>query len=288
MEKGVKVLIVILCLIIVGLVAFIVVDKFIVQNLEENATVDKISTSNSMGNLANQNNQNNQVIDKNRESNNNNTTNNIIDNTTKNERSELNKSNEYTVAISEIKKYLKDDEWIKNNVSLENGNEYPDNEPQKYTFIVVKNSSNFPIIVIKAQRQSGTGTMQAFVVTYRDKKVVSTEVASGYRIASLFDDETDIKVDPNNALVNYYSDLGGGCENMIYNISNGESKELDIYGYYEGGEHEGTWYFKEPFWRGVSTISEQEYNSIKSKYQSYNFYAISTELTDENIDKYVK
>ena len=75
---------------------------------------------------------------------------------------------------------------------------------------------------------------------------------------------------------------------MIYDINNETPKQMDIYGYYTGGENEGTWFFKELFYRAVPTISEEEYNSIKAKYDKYKFYKITTELTSENIDEYIK
>ena len=34
-------------------------------------------------------------------------------------------------------------------------------------------------------------------------------------------------------------------------------------------------------------ISESEYNQINSKYDGYKFYPVDTELTDENVDKYI-
>lgn len=129
--------------------------------------------------------------------------------------------------------------------------------------------------------------MQAFIVKYKNKKVTAVEVDAMYKLSSI-DDETDIIADPNNGLVNYYTDLENGCENMIYDINNETPKQMDIYGYYTGGENEGTWFFKELFYRAVPTISEEEYNSIKAKYDKYKFYKITTELTSENIDEYIK
>jgi len=138
------------------------------------------------------------------------------------------------------------------------------------------------------KQKDKNGIMQAYIVTYKDNKVVANEVAKDYRIHSASDIDTDIKVDANNALVDYYSDLLYGYENAIYSVKDGTPKALDIYGCYNGGEHEGTWYFKEHHWRAVPTISEEEFNMIKNKYQDYNFVTIGTELTTTNIDAYIK
>ena len=214
------------------------------------------------------------------------------DNTvSKNETKQNEKNNETQQVNNEevnaIKKCLKDEKWIKENVSLEFGNEYPYNQSQKYTFMIMKTKDNNPTVIVKAQREGKIKDMQAFIVKYKNKKVTAVEVDAKYKLSSL-DDETDIIADPNNGLVNYYTDLENGCENMIYDINNETPKQMDIYGYYTGGENEGTWFFKELFYRAVPTISEEEYNSIKAKYDKYKFYKITTELTSENIDEYIK
>ena len=214
------------------------------------------------------------------------------DNTvSKNETKQDKKSNkaqqDNNEAVNAIKKCLKDENWIKENVSLKFGNEYPNNQTQKYTFMIMKTKDNNPTVIVKAQTEGKIKDMQAFIVKYKNKKVTAVEVDAMYKLSSI-DDETDIIADPNNGLVNYYTDLENGCENMIYDINNETPKQMDIYGYYTGGENEGTWFFKELFYRAVPTISEEEYNSIKAKYDKYKFYKITTELTSENIDEYIK
>ncbi len=214
------------------------------------------------------------------------------DNTvSKNETKQDKKSNkaqqDNNEAVNAIKKCLKDENWIKENVSLKFGNEYPNNQTQKYTFMIMKTKDNNPTVIVKAQTEGEIKDMQAFIVKYKNKKVTAVEVDAMYKLSSI-DDETDIIADPNNGLVNYYTDLENGCENMIYDINNETPKQMDIYGYYTGGENEGTWFFKELFYRAVPTISEEEYNSIKAKYDKYKFYKITTELTSENIDEYIK
>jgi len=62
-------------------------------------------------------------------------------------------NDEYSKAVAEIKKCLKDSEWIKNNVSLEYGDTFPENLPQKHTFIIVKGNTSVPIVIVKAERQ---------------------------------------------------------------------------------------------------------------------------------------
>ena len=69
------------------------------------------------------------------------------DNTvSKNETKQDKKSNEAqqdnNEAVNAIKKCLKDENWIKENVSLKFGNEYPNNQTQKYTFMIMKTKDN--------------------------------------------------------------------------------------------------------------------------------------------------
>ena len=215
------------------------------------------------------------------------TDNTVSKNETKQDKKSSEAQQDNNEAVNAIKKCLKDENWIKENVSLKFGNEYPNNQTQKYTFMIMKTKDNNPTVIVKAQTEGEIKDMQAFIVKYKNKKVTAVEVDAMYKLSSI-DDETDIIADPNNGLVNYYTDLENGCENMIYDINNETPKQMDIYGYYTGGENEGTWFFKELFYRAVPTISEEEYNSIKAKYDKYKFYKITTELTSENIDEYIK
>lgn len=196
-------------------------------------------------------------------------------------------NNENSTALEKIKKSLKDENWVKNNVSLEYGNVYPENQPQKHTFIVVKNDPNAPVIIVKTQRQNDLGIMQAYIVTYKDNKVIANAIAKDLQLSKA-EPGTDIKVDISKEIVNYYSDLNGGEENCIYSIKNGNPELIDIYGNIRGEGNEGYSYFKEHYYKGVSTISQSEYNTIKNKYKSTAYNRITRELTTKNIDTYIK
>lgn len=193
---------------------------------------------------------------------------------------------EISIAAAEIRKCLKDEDWIKQNVSIEIGESYPQNQPQSHKFFVTKDSDGNPLVVVKAIRDDGQNSIQAFMVAYKDGNVAASEVSN--LVLPTKDTKTTIKIDPDNALVCFYEDLINGEQNSIYSVKEGVSSKLDVYGFYEGGEHEGKWFFKEEFWRGVPTIEEEEYEIIKDKYTSNTFFDVSTELTDANIDKYIK
>ncbi|HOZ54434.1 MAG TPA: hypothetical protein PK993_00085 [Clostridia bacterium] len=190
--------------------------------------------------------------------------------------------------VAAIKKALKDEEWVKDNVSLKDGNILSENQTQKHTFIVLYDDAKKPFVIVKALREEGTKKiMQAYVVTYTDNKVVAKEIAKDY----IFGNEsinTDIKVETSKALVNYYTYLGKGEESFIYSIKNGNPEFVDIYGYYKESLDDKSIYFKEHYSKEVSTISQSEYNSIKDKYKSTAYNRITIQLTSQNIDKYIK
>ncbi len=238
-----------------------------------------------------QQNKENETVEQDDNTTKNNTTQNTVtdnknDNTNKEDEDTTNSNDSKEVAA--IKKALKDEEWVKENVSLKDGNILSENQTQKHTFIVLYDDAKKPFVIVKALREEGTKkTMQAYVVKYTDNKVVAQEIAKDYTFGNE-STNTDIKVETSKMLVNYYSYLGKGEEYFIYNIKNANPEFIDIYGYYKESLDESSIYFKEHYNEEVSTISQSEYNKIKDKYKSAAYNRITIQLTSENIDKYIK
>lgn len=104
--------------------------------------------------------------------------------------------------------------------------------------------------------ESGDSTY-AVIIRYQDGKVrVSEDVAGG--------DYSTVEIDLENLIVKAKNQSTGDLE--YYRIANGDFLLIDSY---------------EP-------SSPGEYGADQKKYDKYNFEEIKTELTDSNIDKYVK
>ena len=97
----------------------------------------------------------------------------------------------------------------------------------------------------------------AVIIRYQNGKVrVSENIAGG--------DYSTVKINLENLMIRCENQSSGQLE--YYIIANGDFMLLDSY---------------EP-------ISSGEYGADQKKYNKYNFEEIKTELTDSNIDKYVK
>lgn len=97
----------------------------------------------------------------------------------------------------------------------------------------------------------------AVVVSYKDGKVKASKEHAG-------SDYCEVTVDSTNNIIKSENMSAGML--TYYKISNGEIVEQDSYEPNENGE----------------------YGADQKKYDKYNFEEIKTELTDSNIDKYVK
>ena len=264
MKKSVKILIVVLCLIIVGLVTFIVADKVINTKKEEsinNESNNVIVAENNNNEIESSNTTSTKVTDTNQGENNN--SNNA---TTTNE-----------TAIEAIKKALKDDNWIKENVSTDWEN--LEKQQQELTFICLKKDNDeIPIIIVNCFIE-GNVYNKATLVTYDRGKIKTETICDGYM--------RDLEVDPNNKILEV-TDCHGGV--WTYDYSKVESKSVsfiewisepvdedyEISGYHYGTENES------------NEITKEEFDKIKNKYDGYSFVSIETKLTNENIDKYIK
>lgn len=229
----------------------------------------------------NKNEDSNNII-VNSDANNNYPQNNATNNVT-NEENNVTTNVENSVSpIEEIKNCLKNDDWVKEYLSYE----MEEDLPITRTFYPMKDKTGIPIIIIKAVQDDDIGSMQGFMVTYKNGKVISSNI-SNYRLNSK-NNQATIKVNLENGIVGFFEDFDSGNQRMMYSVFGGIPQKLDTYGFCEGGEHEGKWYFLEDFWRGVPTVTEDKYNRIKEKYDHLEFKEINTELTSENVDQYVE
>ena len=236
--------------------------------------------------------QNTNSINSNTTSTNNNITNSNTINTSSNSSNEnvISSNDPSSVAINEIKKCLKDKEWLKNNVYMKKSCFDTNIEgEQTLSFMKVKSAdSNVPMVAIKATSEKDL-SREVFLVSYKDGNV-SAKSITGF---ALHIGHSNVLIDPNNQMADYTYFHMGMVKDSYVNIKNSNIEFLDSVGYYFELDENGTekksnftkHYGEE---KNETSITEAEYNNLKSKYNSYKFYDITTELTDSNIDKYLK
>lgn len=278
MGKKAKIIILILSMLVFGLVAFIVTDKFIL-----NKNSDDTSKTSSKNNT-----------DKTSSVARNNTT--EEGNTTSKEE----KKNEEKVTpttdnpkqVEAVKKALKDKEWLANNVLVQDDENYNDIEnigTQDVNFIVCKSNDKTPIVVIQVDAED-IRYSKVILVTYSESegKVVVAKINEGHIYHGAY------SVDANKCVVNTLF-RHGGSEAMIYHsVANGELKFIGEYGTnaeFENDEEVLKYFIhKETMYDEPEYISKDEYEKYKASLNEsqYNFVEIGTELNDANVDKYIK
>lgn len=261
MKKSVKILIVILCLVIVGLLAFIVVDKCILE--KNNDSSNTIATEKTLTNATNNNNStsneiSNEVSEQNKITNNNSA-----------EKSEIEVANEA------IRNALKNEEWIKENVYCDHSGTfegiYGDNwydEAKKNLVLgkVIDKEFTNPAYIV-GSNYDPAGSDFFVLIQYKDGKVTSEWVP-----------------EPDYAFATFDLNKGVVCSTGDFHttyqkIKNGKFVEFARKEVEEDVDGEGVYYYND---------IECTKMELEEHIKEYNFQRIQTKLTDENIDKYVK
>lgn len=201
-----------------------------------------------------------------------------------------NNKSSYSTGISEIKKCLKDKEWLKNNVMMKKdcfGNDIEGS--QVLTFMKIKTTDgNVPMVVVEATSEIDI-SREVFLVSYNDGKVTSKSITGFANHIG----HGNVLVDPNNQMAdNTYFHMGYVMDTYI-DLKNANIEFLDTISYYfdfDENEKEKRSNFTKSYGKAEkdTDITEEEYNKIHSIYEDYKFYEITTELTDNNIDQYIK
>lgn len=268
MKKSTKILIIILCLIILGLITFIIVDKAINKRGEISYLNVNEAENNNTRNDNTQSEDNNLAINgqkppiKNTEKN--------IDDTTESKNSD-------SEAIKAIKSALKDKNWIQDNIMIDS--DILNNTDQELTFMCLKKESDGTPIIILHNLGNLSVYTKSILVSYENGKVITEVICEGPM--------KGLEVDPNNRILKVVHAHMGVTESSYSKVVNKKTSFLESF---------GEPYIDEPsvkYWHGnkndeVEEISKEEYKNLIKKYENYNFVSIDTKLTDENIDKYIK
>ncbi|MBP3708227.1 MAG: hypothetical protein J6J36_06445 [Clostridia bacterium] len=246
MKKSGKILVFILCLVIIALVTFIVVDKFAIEKNNNNTNTE---SNNAMIKDSVDNGTKNEIVKNNEK-----TKNEIVGDETEN--------NKTKIANEEIKKVLKDESWLKENVKFNNGKE------EELTFAKMKNINGNPAYLIIAYDEASYNN-NVVLVTYENGKIVVCkqymEMGAG-----------EVSVDLNKSIVCYTSDAEGEVE--YYNIDNNKFVKFANTGY---NADDGNIYY----YVGGENVSYGRYNTLT---EDINAVKIETKLSNENIEKFVK
>lgn len=196
-------------------------------------------------------------------------------------------------AVTAIKNALKDKKWLKENAMMKESCfvDTPIKHEQTLTFMVLKNKNgNNPMIAVKASSEEDLSA-EVFVVWYENGKVLSNSI----RGTAFHINHGDIEIDPNNLIAKDSYIHMGYFGDEYYDISKGKSVSLNYIGYEvtSGGdesEDEVSNYYiaKGNTDTGAKVGTKSEYDKINSKYSSYKFSSIDTQLNNTNIDKYIK
>lgn len=196
-----------------------------------------------------------------------------------------NNNSSSNIAAQEIRKCLKDKNWVKNNVMMKT-TVFGDalEHEQKLSFIKVVGGNYSPMIVVEAY-SDGDLSSQCFIVTYQNGKVVSNPLTE----YPLHISHGGMAIDANNAMAcQGYMHMGNEAS-IYYDIKTGSSKTLEKVGKYDDYGDDGftgniIYYYGED----SNKITESRYNEILQKYSKYKFVSIGTDLTDANIDEFIK
>ncbi len=200
---------------------------------------------------------------------------------------------EYNTAVTEIKKCFKDEEWVKQNITMKyNQFNQPigENEKHKHTFITLSNNSgDKPIIVVEDQLLDDYNYCRAFqlyVVSFENGKVIANSAGDYSNHA----EHCYMKVDPNNRIMLYaYGHMNSGCDSYSKILFNKFEKVDTFYYRYDFDENNPEEMIRSEFkTEDNKTLTEDEVKRIEEKYKNCKFYDLNTELTASNVDAYVK
>lgn len=216
-----------------------------------------------------------------------------INNTASNSSNPINETSNYNTALSEIKKCLKDVNWLKQNIYITEDEMISNNtdiSDQQINFIVCKSNTK-PIIVVKTSSDNNL-SIKIDLVTYENNKVKVERIGEGHN------SHVGYYIDANKCVVRTEYMHMGTCKTLLHSFVDGKINLLGSYGYYEENisNTDDNVESKYTYCIGFDTnfnndkvISENEYEIYKKNLneEQYNFVVIATELTSENIDLYI-
>lgn len=257
MKKSVRILIIVLCLIIIGLVTFIMVDKFI--------NTKKEGKSNNKSN--------NVIVEENNikevEENNTTSTNNVK----KDEQTPISDNNENknssNIANEAIREELRQRQFLaKNNIDIDSEAKF------------VKIADNLYFIHVNYEQDESGNRSTYFLVTYKNGQVIFNKQFEHKYVY-------DVSIDFDNLVIKAETAYKGFVRDLFGKINNGEYSQISDIIKPANEDYEDTVKYQV----NQTEVSQSEYEKESNKYNKYNFVSFESkavELNDVNIDKYVR
>lgn len=205
--------------------------------------------------------------------------NNVVENTTSQNNNQV-QNNKDEVALKAIAAALKDDKWIDDNIKFKQNSfgEDATTNVQEIKFLKLgTNVSISPAYLVENHLVDGTDDYKIFLLTYQDNKVDINVIVEGRYLSSA------TSVDANNGILYKNHTWMGTEEYTFYKINGIEINQLDNITKETIGEDENNIIY----YNWANECTKEDFDSVKSKYNGYNFVGIKTYLSDENIDKYI-
>ena len=188
-----------------------------------------------------------------------------------------NTENETDKANEAIRKALKDEKWLQENIIMDNEN--LKDEDKTLTFICLKKEDDGTPLVIVSNRYYADWE-KTVLVSYKNSQVTTEVITDGSMRETLVDSNK-------NAIAVNDSHMGV----TTTSFSKVENKKITFLEWVAAPytEEDEIGYSHSIGANDSQEITKEEYESILKKYySSYTFVPIDIELTNENIDKYVK
>ena len=192
-------------------------------------------------------------------------------------------------AVDEIKKSLKDESWLKNNIYITEDEQIVKGNlsDQVINFCVCK-SSDSPIVVLEVSSDNSL-YKKAVLVTYTNGVVKAEKIIQGHISHGGYE------VDPNKCVTRTSYMHMGANSTELNSIADGYVKFIGRYSTeedYKNGNLAVKYYINRSAAMNTGNIevTKSEYDSFKASLNEsqYNFVEISTKLTNANVDAYVK
>lgn len=185
--------------------------------------------------------------------------------------------------ISEIKKALKNEEWLKQNATMQKSCFGEDiTADVEWNFINVVNANYSPTVVVLANADKNT-SIQAFILTNQNGKIVSNPLPD----TPMHSGHCQILVDPNNAMAMVsYMHMGVNMT-TVYDIKSGEGNPIATFSREEQYNSDINGISVKYYTVRETEISEEEYNQLSRKYDVTNFHEIGTKVTSSNVDRFI-
>lgn len=193
------------------------------------------------------------------------------------------------IALEEVKKCLKDTEWLKRNIYLSKEEQIVNGDlsDQVINFSVCKSNDN-PIVVLEVLSENCI-TKKIVLVSYLNNSVSVKNISQGHAYHGGYE------IDTNNGVVrSAYMHMGNNSI-ALYSVANGNVKFLGMYTSEDIVEQDKLSYRysvnkNDAMYDNNVEVTKTEFDKFRASLNEsqYNFTEISTKLTNANVDAYVK